>query len=785
MSLPPDAIQLPGFEATSEPVRRPWGREWTAQAADGSVRTARVTALHFDGWDPQESERVLDRLRHWAKLQHPSLALVRLEERAENAAQARWLIEEDPGGRPWTGPAADQTAGDATLWAEGDQLIEVLEYLERHDVVAPVLTSGEVRRLEDGRVLVRPMVWREVLGASMWRAGTSARQQREESARRAPQHPRQRATAAEDGVYQAAAWLAERWLGERVEDGAQLRAHAQASMPRGLLRLLSMALDPDPRLRPRDLGSFRAAYEALRKERRLEARWLSPRAVRRLWARRAATLTGFIVLAVLLKQGVSSFLAWSSSASEWERFQRGEVESIELLGPTARGRFGSDMVIGATSAEDEVPTLLVGAPSAGFGEAMERGAVHLVSLDQARHPAPLQSWQGPLGAARSGHRLLAAGDLDGDLVEDYWAMDGQENHPLRGRIHALSGATLQPIPGRALHGEDYGGVVFRKNFATVADRDGDGLRDLLVGARFGVPAERAVRGGHVPEAKSGDGQLLLIAADDGELLGRFHHPDSHATDQETRNREGTVYPFKIQESADHDGDGISDLLVTNPRGLGELKRGGSSTQRVGQVLLLSGADPNVELHRWTGRRPKSGFGSIASILDDYTGDGVPEIGIGSGEPPDGNAVTGQLQVFDGARWSQEVFLVQSIELGDRFGHSLALIGDLTGDGFREVAVGASSAQGGGAVHIYDLMAAPSPAEHQPIWTSARVEVLSAELGYPVRRLPDVDGDGIDDFAAGLAAYRTRERAESGAVRVYSSRYFRELLRIPQADENSR
>ncbi|MCI0344233.1 MAG: integrin alpha, partial [Chloroflexi bacterium] len=89
---------------------------------------------------------------------------------------------------------------------------------------------------------------------------------------------------------------------------------------------------------------------------------------------------------------------------------------------------------------------------------------------------------------------------------------------------------------------------------------------------------------------------------------------------------------------------------------------------------------------------------------------------------------------------------------DQFGASLARLGDLDGDGTIDLAAGADldddGAQGSGAVWI--LFLSPSGVKSQAKISASSGLALTAfdRLGTGVAALGDVDGDGLEDLAAG-------------------------------------
>jgi len=124
---------------------------------------------------------------------------------------------------------------------------------------------------------------------------------------------------------------------------------------------------------------------------------------------------------------------------------------------------------------------------------------------------------------------------------------------------------------------------------------------------------------------------------------------------------------------DCDGDGLSDLAIA---------RGGewSESERVDLMSSKSGA-----LLRTLGKLPKSGERTAPWIAGgDLDGDRFPDLIIGE---PDAEDSRGRVTILSGKEGSP-VAVIRGGASKERFGASLAFLGDLNGDGLEDFAVGA-------------------------------------------------------------------------------------------------
>lgn len=155
--------------------------------------------------------------------------------------------------------------------------------------------------------------------------------------------------------------------------------------------------------------------------------------------------------------------------------------------PLAGGRFGE--VLAVAIQPGGVVELAVGAPGSN---AAFLGAGEVVLFDVATG-APKFRVLGRMIHEEYGSAIVHAGDLDGDGIGD-WAVGAprnSSNSPDAGRVECISGvagAQLKVLRGTAA--DEWAGAAV----ASIADRDGDGLRDLAIGAsRVGLNDEGAVR----------------------------------------------------------------------------------------------------------------------------------------------------------------------------------------------------------------------------------------------------------------------------------------------------
>jgi len=162
-------------------------------------------------------------------------------------------------------------------------------------------------------------------------------------------------------------------------------------------------------------------------------------------------------------------------------------------------------------------------------------------------------------------------------------------------------------------------------------------------------------------------------------------------------------------------------------------------------------------------QPGDRFGSALVTLGDLDGDGVAELAVGAPGDDDGNRDRGALWILFPAQDGtvrQQRRVAGSSDLGaaldnfDEFGSALATLGDLDGDGLRELAVGAPGDDDGaadaGAVWLLFLGTDGAVRRELKLSALALGPALDAGDGFgaSVLWLPDLDGDGRGELAVG-------------------------------------
>lgn len=381
-----------------------------------------------------------------------------------------------------------------------------------------------------------------------------------------------------------------------------------------------------------------------------------------------------------------------------------------------------------------------------------------------------------------GHSVAAAGDVDGDGLEDL--LVGAPGAATSGGVwgaallfssqdrywEGVSGSTdaRVTLEGSAFAPQLGWGV------AAAGDVDGDGLADILVSAPTATPDGISEAGAVLLLLGGGAlGQAAWLTPDDADLT---------LTGSRQRGRFGLA----ADGAGDLDDDGLGDLLVGGVRYTGGVEEQGRALVFLATDLMAaSGRVGEAEAHlRLDGVSAGDAVGSAVAGVGDVDGEGRPDLligGFGASGPEATEQEVGLAWLVLG-----EGELVQGGGLGDmgqadltlvgaspydEAGRMVAGVGDFDADGLPDVLVGAPAAdrEAYNAGTSYLLLSSGALRGRGLLYLEhADAELVGDDEGAGVGSAAaggDVNGDGVDDLL--VSAIRdTTLGSERGAVYVF-------------------
>ncbi len=323
------------------------------------------------------------------------------------------------------------------------------------------------------------------------------------------------------------------------------------------------------------------------------------------------------------------------------------------------------------------------------------------------------------GAANTllGSSIANAGDVNGDgyadaIVGAPGASNGQAGEGVA-YVHYGGASGLSAAPSVTLEANS-AGAAFGSSVATAGDVNGDGYADVLVGAPF-----------------NGGGRAYIYLGSAGGL----------ASSPVNNLASGSLFGHSVSTAGDVDHDGFSDVIIGAPgTGSAFVYRGSSAGLITTPYAILS-------------QPPASGlFGCSVSTAGDVNGDGYSDVIVGARLASNGQTNEGAAYVYLGSATGVIApyhRLLQADQANADFGVSVSAAGDVNGDGYFDVIVGADlwesgQTDEGGAFIFHGSPSGTSPT----ISTILQRNVIDGRMGSSVSEGGDVNGDGYADVVAG-------------------------------------
>jgi hypothetical protein len=301
------------------------------------------------------------------------------------------------------------------------------------------------------------------------------------------------------------------------------------------------------------------------------------------------------------------------------------------------------------------------------------------------------------------------------------------------------------------------GDRFGSSITSLGDLEGDGVTDLAGGVPY-ADIGGTDRGAVWVLFMNGDGRVdtqQRIADGAGGFDGTLHDGD----------RLGSA----LASTGDLNRDGVTDLAVGAPGDDdGGTDRGAvwilflNDQGKVRQSQKISSTAGGFDGKLSDGDQ----FGSAVASIGDIDGDRIDDLAVGAPYSNDGGTGRGAVWILfmenDGRVKSQQKIADGSggfkgdLNDDDHFGNAVAGIGDLDGDGVKDLAVGAEQSDDGGtdrgAVWVVFLDRDGKVKSQQKIADGAggfKGDLNDGDrFGSAVANAGDLDGDGINDLAVG-------------------------------------
>jgi hypothetical protein len=330
----------------------------------------------------------------------------------------------------------------------------------------------------------------------------------------------------------------------------------------------------------------------------------------------------------------------------------------------------------------------------------------------------------------------SAGDVNGDGYDDVivgapYYDNGQTDE---GRAYVFYGSAtgLSVTPNWTVESNQTG-ALYGWNTGTAGDVNGDGYDDVIVSAI------------KYDNGQTDEGRVFVYH---GSATGLSTIPSWTAESDQANSYLG----FWVGTAGDVNGDGYDDIIVG-----AELFDNGQTDE--GRAFVYHGSSTGLSLSpNWTAEsnQVNAQFGESVGTAGDVNGDGYDEVIIGAPYYDNGQTDEGRAFVYHGSSTGLSLspnWTVESDQGNAHFGISAHTAGDVNGDGYDDVIVGAYSYDNGqtdeGRAFVYH--GSFTGLSLSPNWI-VESDQAGSQFGLVVNSAGDVNGDGYDDVIVGAKDY---------------------------------
>ncbi len=398
---------------------------------------------------------------------------------------------------------------------------------------------------------------------------------------------------------------------------------------------------------------------------------------------------------------------------------------------------------------DGYSDIIVGAPGYNNGEFLEGVALIYLGSASGINLASLVLLDANQSTALFGRSVASAGDVNGDGYSDViigaFNYDNGQNNEGAVFVYHGSASGINTAVASVLE-TNQAEASFGFSVACAGDVNGDGYSDVIVGAD------------NYDNGQANEGSAFIYQGSSSGIV-------STAISTFESNQANANIGRSVACAGDVNGDGFSDIITSAYNYTNTESNEGVAFVYHGSAFSVNNSE-NIALEP---NQSNANLGWSVSTAEDINGDGFSDVVVGVPNYDNGQSDEGAVFVYYGSltgiNTSADIIL-ESNQIEANFGYSVANAGDINGDGYSDILVGAPNYDNGesfeGATFLF-LGSASGINTTPDLIIESNQE--NANLGWSVANAGDINGDGYSDILVGAPKFSNGELDE-GAVFVY-------------------
>lgn len=345
------------------------------------------------------------------------------------------------------------------------------------------------------------------------------------------------------------------------------------------------------------------------------------------------------------------------------------------------------------------------------------------------------------------YALSPAGDVNGDGYSDVMVsmFTNEFGVSKDGRVQLFLGTGNGLGQAPVWNTEGKGGTNFGESIAQAGDVNGDGYFDVIIGAsRFSNGEENE------------GGAFVYYGSPSGLSASPAWSMES--------NQANAFFGVSVSTAGDVNKDGYADVII----GSSYFDNGETNE---GKVFIYLGSPNGLSKTPYftaEGDQVNAFFGKAVASAGDVNHDGYGDVIIGAPGYDHGHVNEGRAYLYLGTymgmtqspAWTGEANQAEA-----NYGNAVALAGDVNGDGFSDVIIGANRYDDkmSNVGKIYVHMGSANGFSLYPDWTFNGSKI-DGNMGISVAAAGDINGDGFGEIIVG--AYGPNPQNPNGDVFVF-------------------